>query len=51
MKIPKTNQHFYDTDIWSIAASRINDALMDGMTLYCELVGQTHSGKWIQERI
>jgi hypothetical protein len=44
----KQNQHFYDSDIWSIAAKKVNPALKDGYSVYAELVGQTPTGSWIQ---
>jgi len=44
----KQNQHFYDSDIWGIAAKKINPFLKDGYTVYAELVGQTPTGSWIQ---
>jgi len=45
----KQNQHFYDADIWSIAAQRVNPVLKDGLSIYAELVGQTPTGAWIQK--
>jgi hypothetical protein len=44
----KQNQHFYDSDIWSIAAQKVNPSLKDGYSVYAELVGQTPTGSWIQ---
>ena len=44
----KQNQHFYDSDIWTIAAQKVNPVLKDGYSVYAELVGQTPTGSWIQ---
>lgn len=46
----KYHVHFYDSDVWSLAAQTINPLLRDGMTVYCELVGQTPTGSWIQHQ-
>jgi hypothetical protein len=40
---------YYDTDIWSIMAQKINPSLKDGITIVGELVGQTPTGSWIQK--
>ncbi len=45
----KKNLHYYDTDIWSLAASVVNPTLKNGITIYAELVGQTPTGRWIQK--
>lgn len=42
-------QHYYDEDIWGIANNRIKDLLLDGMTIYYEIVGYTPSGVAIQK--
>ncbi len=45
----KQNIHYYDTDIWSLAAQKVNPSLKDGLSIYAELVGQTPTGSWIQK--
>jgi hypothetical protein len=40
--------HYYDTDIWNIAAEKLKPFILEGITLYAEIVGQTPSGAWIQ---
>lgn len=45
----KTNQHYYNTDIWGIAGERIRDCLEEGISIYAEIVGQTPDGEWIQK--
>lgn len=45
----KQNKHFYDSDIWTIAAQKVNPVLKDGLSIYAELVGQTPTGSWIQK--
>lgn len=44
-----SKQHFYDSDIWKLAAERVKESILDGITLYMELVGQTPTGAWIQK--
>lgn len=41
-------QHFYGDDIWGLANERIKELLLDGMTVYYEIVGYTPSGSAIQ---
>jgi len=41
--------HFYDTDIWSIASKTISESLQNGMTYYSEIVGFLPSGAYIQK--
>jgi hypothetical protein len=45
---PKSN-HFYDYDIWRDIALSFENYLTDGLTFYCEAVGYTKDGKWIQK--
>lgn len=42
-------QHYYDEDIWGLANNRIKDFLLDGMTIYYEIVGYTPNGVAIQK--
>lgn len=44
----KWNQHFYDTDVWSIAAKKLNASIEAGISLYGEIVGYTPTGQFIQ---
>jgi len=41
-------QHFYKEDIWKSAHDRIKHTLINGMTLYYEIVGYTPGGSPIQ---
>lgn len=45
----KDHNHFYDSDIWSQALHNNKDKIKEGISLYCELVGQTEAGSWIQK--
>lgn len=47
--INKDNQHYYNVDIWGLAKERIKNAIPKGYSLYCEIVGQTPDGSWIQK--
>jgi hypothetical protein len=40
---------WYSEDIWGIASAEILPKLDAGITLYCEIVGQTPNGQWIQK--
>lgn len=42
------SNHFYETDIWSLAHQSVKHALVDGLTLYGEVVGYIDSEKMIQ---
>jgi hypothetical protein len=42
-------QELKEEDVWNIAASQLKGRIEKGVTLYCELVGQEPSGKWIQK--
>jgi hypothetical protein len=44
----KMSNHFYDVDIWGMANEKIKDFLMDGMTIYAEIVGYLPTGAGIQ---
>ena len=48
-EINKNAQHYYNTDIWGLANSYLQDYLLDGMTLYYEIVGYLPTGGMIQE--
>lgn len=39
---------FYDVDIWGIVNNEVKDKLLQGITLYGEIVGYLPSGKYIQ---
>jgi hypothetical protein len=41
--------HFYDYDLWRDIALSLEDYLVDGLTFYCEAVGYTKDGGWIQK--
>lgn len=45
----KTPNHWYKEDVWAHALKQIKDSIEDGITLYCEVVGQTPNGSWIQK--
>ena len=45
---PNAN-HFYNEDIWGLAHNTLKDHLVDGMTLYYEIVGFLPSGGYIQK--
>lgn len=47
--LEKEHSHYYKSDIWGLAADRIKDIIPKGYTLYCEIVGQTPTGEWIQK--
>lgn len=41
-------QHYYDVDIWGLAHKKLEEFLIDGMTLYYEIVGYLPNGCSIQ---
>lgn len=41
---------FYDVDIWGIVNNEVKDKLLQGITLYGEIVGYLPSGKYIQSQ-
>jgi hypothetical protein len=41
--------HFYAYDLWRDIALSLEDFLSDGLTFYCEAVGYTKDGGWIQK--
>lgn len=41
--------HYYNVDIWGMANDRLKDYLLDGMTLYAEIVGYLPNGTHIQK--
>ncbi len=43
------SKHFYGVDIWSLAKDKLKESIPKGYTLYCEIVGQTPTGEWIQK--
>jgi hypothetical protein len=44
----KEYKHFYDEDVWALAAKFLEPFLLNGMSVYGEIVGYTPSGKMIQ---
>lgn len=48
-QLNKVHQHFYEADIWSMAADKIKDTLKCGMSYYAEIVGYLPSGSMIQK--
>jgi hypothetical protein len=44
-----SKQDYYDVDIWGLANNRIKEYLLDGMTVYAEIVGHLPNGKYIQK--
>jgi hypothetical protein len=42
-------EHYYGEDIWGLANERLKDVLLDGMTIYYEIVGFTPTGTPIQK--
>jgi hypothetical protein len=46
---PLGRQHFYSDDIWGMANERIKDLLIDGMSIYAEIVGFLPNGESIQK--
>lgn len=52
IKNPELNpnaNHFYKEDIWGLAHNTLKDHLVDGMTLYYEIVGFLPNGGFIQK--
>jgi len=45
----KTNNSFYDVDIWGLMAEKYKGAIKDNVVLYGEVYGQLPNGKWIQK--
>lgn len=45
----KPTGHFYDVDIWGLANEKIKEFLLDGMTVYAEIVGYLPTGAYIQK--
>lgn len=46
----KKQNHYYDEDVWALAAKELEPFLINGMTIYGEIVGYTPNGKEIQKR-
>jgi len=46
---PLGRQHFYSDDIWGMANQRIKELLVDGMSIYAEIVGFLPNGESIQK--
>lgn len=42
-------QHFYDTDLWALANEQLKTNLLEGESVYGEIVGFTPSGQQIQK--
>lgn len=52
VKNPELNpnaNHFYDEDIWGLANERLKEYLVNGLTLYYEIVGYLPNGSAIQK--
>lgn len=45
----KKHDSFYDFDVWTESNKILNDKILNGISLYCEIVGQMHNGSWIQK--
>ncbi len=45
----KESQSYYSQDIWGIMAEKYKDCIKDGVSLYCEIVGQLPNGSWVQK--
>lgn len=43
------DNHWYGDDIWGLMAKKYGYALMEGISIYGEIVGQLPNGKWIQK--
>lgn len=41
--------HYYNVDIWGMVNDKLKDYLLDGMTLYAEIVGYLPNGSHIQK--
>lgn len=41
--------HFYNIDVWGLANERLKEYLLDGMTIYAEIVGFLPNGGYIQK--
>jgi hypothetical protein len=48
-ELNKEAVHYYSEDIWGLANDKIKEFLQDGMTMYCEIVGYTPQGGYIQK--
>jgi len=44
----QVTQDFYDTDIWGLHANEIADKVLEGHTVYGEIVGHTSTGSSVQ---
>jgi len=45
----KAHEHYYDIDIWGSANNTIKNSLLDGITIYGEIVGYLENGGHIQK--
>lgn len=45
----KENNHYYDSDVWKIAADKLFPCLKQGYSFYGEIVGYTPTGSMIQK--
>lgn len=45
----KPTGHYYDVDIWGLANEKVKEFLLDGMTVYGEIVGHLPTGAYIQK--
>lgn len=46
--VSENEQHFYDTDLWSVWAAKIGGLIPDGFIVYGEIIGWTPEGSPIQ---
>lgn len=44
----KKQDSFYNFDVWTDAAKRLEGKIKEGISLYCEIAGQMPNGSWIQ---
>lgn len=45
----KVSASYYDMDVWALVNKELEGKILDGVTLYGEIVGQLPNGKWIQK--
>lgn len=46
---PEQTKGYYGVDIWGVVAKELEDYLLEGMTIYGEIVGYTQAGNYIQK--
>jgi hypothetical protein len=50
IKNPPSKNHYYSHDVWRDAALYFEDYLTEGMTIYCEIVGYSKTGQYLQKQ-